>query len=79
MKQVPAGLGGPEPGPDGHLRTGDHPGVSLYVQVRDLHESISLAESLGGTLLRAPFNVPGPTTVCSILDPEGNRIVLVQQ
>jgi predicted enzyme related to lactoylglutathione lyase len=79
IKQVPAGLGAPEPGPGGHLRTGDRPGVSLYVQVRDKHESISLAESLGGKLLRAPFNAPGPTTLCSILDPEDNRIVLIQQ
>lgn len=79
IKPVAAGLGGPEPGPDGHLRSGGNPGVSLYVQVRDLHQSISLAQSLGGKLLRAPFNAPGPITVCSILDPEGNRIVLVQQ
>jgi hypothetical protein len=28
----------------------------LYVQVLDLGESISLAESLGGTLLRAAVN-----------------------
>ena len=79
IKQIPAGLGGPEPGPDGHLRTGDHPGISLYVQVRDLDASIALGQSLGGKLLRAPFNAPGPIKLCSIQDPEGNRIVLVQQ
>lgn len=54
IKQVPAGLGGPEPGPDGHLRTGTSPGISLHVQVRDMSESISLAESLGGGCCMCP-------------------------
>jgi predicted enzyme related to lactoylglutathione lyase len=76
---VPAGLGGPEPGPDGHLRNGTDPGISLYVQVRNMRESVLLAESLGGKLLQVPFEAPGPTTLCSILDPEGNRLIFVQQ
>jgi predicted enzyme related to lactoylglutathione lyase len=77
--QVAPGLGGPEPGPAGHLRAGDHLGTSLYVQVCNLEESIRLAETLGGKLLRAPFDAPTGTTLAIILDPEGNRVVLVQQ
>jgi predicted enzyme related to lactoylglutathione lyase len=76
---IPAGLGGPEPGPAGQLRTGDHPGVSLYIQVRDVHECMKLAESLGGKLLRGPLMSPTGVTLSTMLDPEGNRIVLVQQ
>ena len=36
IMQIPAGLGGPEPGPGGHIRQGERPAVTLYVQVRDL-------------------------------------------
>jgi predicted enzyme related to lactoylglutathione lyase len=49
------------------------------VQVRNLEESIGLAETLGGRLLRASFDAPTGTTLAIILDPEGNRLVLVQQ
>jgi len=76
---ISAGLGGPEPGPGGHLRAGGHPGISLYVQVRNLHESITLAQALGGSLVREPFAPAGGSMLGIILDPEGNRVVLVQQ
>jgi len=79
IMQIPPGLGGPEPGPAGHIRGGEHPGISLYVQVRALEETVARAEGLGGRLLRAAFQTAAGTTLCSILDPEGNRIVLVQQ
>jgi predicted enzyme related to lactoylglutathione lyase len=76
---ISAGIGGPEPGPAGHLRGGDHPGVSLYIQVRNLEESTKRVEGLGGKLLRPPFETPTGTTLSVILDPEGNRVILVQQ
>ena len=76
---IPAGLGGPEPGPAGHLRVGDHPGVRLYVQVQDVPRSLELAEALGGKRVREPFSNAGGVTLGLILDPEGNPIVLVQQ
>ena len=74
-----AGLGAPEAGPAGQLRAGDHPGVSLFVQVRDIRESLARAETLGGRRLRDPYASPTGVTLASILDPEGNRVVLVQQ
>ena len=76
---IPAGLGGPEPGPAGHLRQADQPGVSLYVQVADLRASLARAEELGGTKLTDPFDVPDGPTIAAILDPEGNGLMLVQQ
>jgi len=79
IMQVSPGLGGPEPGPAGHIRTGDRPGVVLYVQVRDLRESLDRAVELGGTLVTQPFDVPGGPTLASVDDPEGNPLVLVQQ
>ncbi len=79
VMQIGAGLGGPEPGPAGHLRHGEHPGLSLYVQVLDVHDSLKLAEALGGTVVREPFATANGITLAAILDPEGNRVVLVQQ
>jgi uncharacterized protein len=76
---IPAGLGGPEPGPAGHIRRGDAPGVRLYVQVRDIRASLARAAELGGTALSEPFDVPDGPTIAPITDPEGNPLVLVQQ
>ena len=76
---IPAGLGGPEPGPAGHLRHSDRSGVTLYVQVRDLRASLARAAELGGTVVADPFDVPGGPTLAGIKDPEGNPVMLVQQ
>src|SRR5438552_2488795 len=75
----PAGIGGPEPGPAGHLRHSDRSGVTLYVQVRDLRASLARAAELGGTVVADPFDVPGGPTLAGIKDPEGNPVMLVQQ
>ena len=48
---IPAGLGGPEPGPAGHVRQGDRSGVALYVQVLDIRASLRKAADLGGTVI----------------------------
>jgi predicted enzyme related to lactoylglutathione lyase len=79
VMQIPAGLGGPEPGPAGHIRAGKSSRVSLYVQVRDLRASLAQAEELGGRIVREPFDIPGGPTVAPIEDPEGIPLVLVQQ
>ena len=79
VRFFPAGLGGPEPGPAGHFRHAEHDGVTLFVQVRSLRESLELAEKLGGTVTLAPLDVPGGPTIAGITDPHGNPITLVQQ
>lgn len=76
---VPAGVGGPEPGPGGHIQRGDTPGFSLFVQVRDIAETLARAVELGGEVKGEPFDVPGGPTICPIADPEGNPLMLVQQ
>jgi hypothetical protein len=76
---IAPGLGGPEPGPAGHLRRGERPGLVLYVQVRDLEASLALAAELGGTVIMPPFDPPDAPTLAAIEDPEGNAVVLVQQ
>ncbi len=79
IMNIPSGLGGPEPGPAGHMRQSDRPGFALYIQVRDLNESIDRVPELGGTVSSPPFDVPGGPTIAAIEDPEGNPLVLVQQ
>jgi predicted enzyme related to lactoylglutathione lyase len=75
---VNPGLGGPEPGPGGHLRQGDDAGVRLYIQVRDLRTSLTLAAELGGAVITEPFDLPDAPTLAVIHDPEGNEVMLVQ-
>jgi uncharacterized protein len=79
IMEIPPGLGGPEPGPGGHLRQSDRSGVTLYVQVRDLRASLTTATELGATIVAEPFDVPRGPTLAGILDPEGNSLMLVQQ
>jgi predicted enzyme related to lactoylglutathione lyase len=79
IMQIPPGLGGPEPGPGGHIRQGDRAGVTLYIQVRDLRASLALAVELGAQLIAEPFDVPGGPTLAAVEDPEGNPLMLVQQ
>jgi predicted enzyme related to lactoylglutathione lyase len=79
IMSIPAGLGGPEPGPAGHIRGGDTAGVRLYVQVLDLAASLARTSELGGTVLSEPFDVPGGPTLAAVADPEGNPLMLVQQ
>ncbi len=76
---IEAGFGGPEPGPGGHLQPSDTPRVSIWVQVRDLDESLRRAVELGGAVLAEPFQPEGQPTIASIADPEGNPVGLVQQ
>jgi hypothetical protein len=76
---IGGGMGGPEPGPGGHIRQTDRPGMSLYIQVRDLQESLARAVELGGTAVSEPFAVPQGPTLAIVADPEDNHLVLVQQ
>ncbi len=79
IMNIPPGIGGPEPGPGGHIRASSPGGITLYVQVRDLAESLAMAVSLGGTVVRERIDVPGGPTLAAIEDPEGNPVMLVQQ
>jgi predicted enzyme related to lactoylglutathione lyase len=76
--QIGPGIGAPEQ-ITGHIMQNEKPGVTLYIQVLDLRASMAKAESLGGAVTAQPFDVPGGPTIAGIADPEGNRVVLVQQ
>lgn len=77
-RSVP-GVGPPVEGVGGVFLQGETPGVSIYVQVADLRQSLEKAERLGGKKVLDPFDVPGGPTIARIQDPEGNFIGLVQQ
>jgi hypothetical protein len=78
ISAIAAGVGGPE-AVAGHLALADEAGVSVYVQVLDLVETLARAEALGGRAVMQPLDVPGGPTVARCADPEGNVIGLVKQ
>jgi predicted enzyme related to lactoylglutathione lyase len=78
IMDIPAGIGGPEPGPAGHIRQSDRSGVTLYVQVGNLRASLDKSATLGATIVAEPFDIPGGPTLAGITDPEGNPVMLVQ-
>jgi len=78
IMEIPAGIGGPEPGPGGHIRGSERSGVTLYVQVADLRASLDKSVTLGASIVAEPFDVPGGPTLAGITDPEGNPVTLVQ-
>lgn len=61
--------GGPE-GYDGH--------VTFYVEVPDVEEALSKAESLGGTRVMGPETIMGRMVLGQLTDPEGHVIGLIQ-
>ncbi|HEV2360763.1 MAG TPA: VOC family protein [Acidimicrobiales bacterium] len=79
IMQIPAGIGGPEPGPAGHIRAAEHSGVSLYVQVRDLEATLARVVELGGEVVVERFQIPDGPTLAFVTDPEGIPLSLVQQ
>ena len=79
IMRFPAGIGGPEGGVGGHIRGADAPGVSIFVQVLDLDETLRKAEGMGGRAVMQPFDVPGGPTVAQMADPDGNLVGLVKQ
>lgn len=78
VMNIPPGIGAPEQ-ISGHIRGGDTSRVVLYIQVRNLRASLEHVRELGGTVVREPFDTRGGPTLAIILDPEGNRVTLVQQ
>jgi predicted enzyme related to lactoylglutathione lyase len=80
IMMIEPGIGAPNGGPGGHIRQGARSAISLYVQVRDLAESLVRAKELGGDVLMGAFDAPnGGPTMAAISDPEGNSVMLVQQ
>jgi len=79
IMDIPAGIGGPEPGPAGHIQAGATADVSLYVQVGSLRATIDNAIALGGKETIAPFDLENGQSLAAIEDPEGNFVMLVQQ
>jgi uncharacterized protein len=79
IMSIPAGLGGPEPGPAGHIQASDTSRVTLYVQVRDLRASLARATELGGSVVFERFDVPDWPSLAAVTDPEGNPLMFVQQ
>lgn len=79
IMSIPPGIGGPVEGVGGHILAADAPGMSIFVQVLDPHETLRKAEEMGGRAVLQPFDVPGGPTIAQMADPEGNLVGLVKQ
>jgi uncharacterized protein len=79
IMNIEAGLGGPDPGPAGHIQQGANPALQIYVQVRQLEAAMDKAVELGGAVLMGRLDIPGGASIAAITDPEGNTVGLVQQ
>ena len=67
---IGGGIGqGPE-GYDGH--------VTFYVEVPDVEAALVKAESLGGSRMMGPHEVPDGPTIGLFEDPDGNSVGVVQ-
>ena len=65
--------GGVGQGPDGYE---GH--VTFYVEVPDVEEALARAESLGGTRVMGPDQVPGGPVIGLFQDPDGHTLGVVQ-
>jgi predicted enzyme related to lactoylglutathione lyase len=65
--------GGVGPGPEGYE---GH--VTVYVEVPDVEEALSRAESLGGSRVMGPENVMGQVELGQFTDPEGHLVGVVK-
>jgi uncharacterized protein len=67
---IRGGVGGVPDGYEGH--------VSFYVEVPDVAAALEKAESLGGTRLMGPMEVPdGSVEIAQFSDPQGHVLGLV--
>jgi predicted enzyme related to lactoylglutathione lyase len=66
---IPGGIGQAPEGDDGH--------VTFYVQVADVEAGLAKAESLGGSRVMGPMDIPSGT-IGLFSDPEGHTIGLMR-
>ena len=52
--------------------------VTFYVAVDDVEDGLKKAESLGGTRVMGPMEVPGGPTIGQFKDPDGHLVGLVK-
>jgi predicted enzyme related to lactoylglutathione lyase len=57
---------------------GEDYGVTFYVEVANLEQTLKKIEQAGGKTTMAPDDVPGGPRMAQFTDPEGHRIGLVQ-
>ena len=69
---IGGGIGGSPEGYSGH--------VTFYVQVPDVEATLAQAESLGGSRMMGPDEVPGVGIVIGLMsDPEGHVVGVMSQ
>ncbi|MEP7105971.1 MAG: VOC family protein [Chloroflexota bacterium] len=57
---------------------GEGVGVTFYIEVANLEDTLKKVEEKGGKTIMAPDDVPGGPRLAQFTDPEGHRIGLIQ-
>jgi predicted enzyme related to lactoylglutathione lyase len=71
--------GGPDASPDGGLMKRQNPGhrgITNYIAVASVNESVAKVQKLGGTVCMPKTAVPGMGFFAICLDPEGNTFAV---
>lgn len=67
------------PGGIGQARDDNPAGIVLYVAVDDAATTLKQAETLGGSTVAEPYEIPGVGRLAVFADPDGNRVGLWQR
>jgi predicted enzyme related to lactoylglutathione lyase len=67
---IGGGLGTDPTGGNGH--------VTFYVQVDNVEDASAKADSLGGSKLTDPIDIPGGGRIAHVTDPEGHMVGLLE-
>ena len=61
-------------------KSGDKPGQypSVVIAVEDIKEHMKIVERAGGNVLGEPWDIPGVGLYVAFIDPEGNRVSMLQ-
>jgi predicted enzyme related to lactoylglutathione lyase len=70
------GIGGGIGGGGGEGQEGK--GLTFYVEVASLEQTLAAVEASGGKTIMPPGDVPGGPRIAQFADPEGNRVGLTQ-
>lgn len=61
----------------GGITAADNPGVTVYIEVKDLEAALERVADLGGRTVQEITTIPGMVTMALFADPEGNVVGMV--
>ncbi|MDO9545607.1 MAG: VOC family protein [Pelolinea sp.] len=60
------------------LKRAKMPFLTIYIQVDDIFAKAGLIEEQGGSIVEAPFEIPGGSKICLFNEPSGVTFAMVE-